>query len=86
MPKLKPLSVGLGLGITLVIIYTLRTTVSWLFPGFVATIAQRLPYDLASLQPSAILPSAYAAGIMVLFIAGFIWGIVFAWVYNWVAK
>lgn len=86
MPKLKPLSVGLSLGITLAVIYTLRTLVYWLFPGFVVTIAQKLPYDIASLQPAAILPSAYVAGIIVLFIAGLIWGIAFSLIYNWVAK
>ena len=86
MAKLKPLSVGLSLGITLVVIYTLRTLVYWLFPGFVVTIAQKLPYDIASLQPAAILPSAYAAGIIVLFIAGMVWGTVFSLIYNWISK
>lgn len=86
MPKLKPLSVGLSLGLTLAIIYTLRTLVFWLFPGFVVTIAQKLPADIASLQPSIVLPSAYVAGIILLFIAGFIWGIVFSSIYNWVTK
>ncbi|MBI2541775.1 hypothetical protein HYV80_03645 [Candidatus Woesearchaeota archaeon] len=86
MPKLKPLYTGLSLGITLAIIYTLRTLVFWMFPGFVVTIAQKLPYDIASLQPLAILPSAYVAGITFLFAAGFVWGVVFAWVHNWIAK
>lgn len=86
MPKLKPLQVGLSLGTTLAVIYTLRTLVYWMFPGFVVTIAQKLPADIASMQPSAILPSAYAAGIILLFIAGLIWGVVFSLVYNWIVK
>lgn len=86
MQKLKPLQVGLSLGVTLAVIYTLRTIVYWLFPGFVVTVAQRLPADIASMQPSAVLPSAYVAGITLLFIAGFIWGIVFSLIYNWFAK
>ena len=86
MPKLKPLSVGLSLGLTLAVIYTLRTLVFWLFPGFVVSVAQRLPYDIASMQPAAILPSAYTAGIILLFIAGLIWGIIFSFIYNWISK
>lgn len=86
MPKLKPLQVGLSLGITLAIIYTLRTLVYWLFPGFVVTLAQKLPADIASMQPSAVLMPAYLAGIILLFIAGFVWGAVFSYIYNWVAK
>lgn len=86
MPKLKPFYVGLSLGMTLAVVYTLRTLVYRLFPGFVVTVAQRMPADIAQMQPSAILPSAYFAGIILLFIAGFIWGIVFSLIFNWIAK
>ena len=85
MAKLKPLSVGLSLGIFLPVVYTLRTLVFWLFPNFIVSLAQKLPYDMTFVQPATITPGAFVIGIVVLFIAGFVWGAIFAFVYNWIA-
>jgi len=85
MKKLKPLSVGLSLGIFLPIVYTLRTIIFWMFPNFVIELMQRLPYDMAFMQPGTIIPSAFVTGVVVLFAAGFVWGIVFAYIFNWIS-
>lgn len=85
MAELKPLSVGLSLGMFLPIAYTLRTIVFWLFPNFIVNLAQKLPYDMAFVQPSTITLGAFVIGLVILFVAGFIWGVIFAFIYNWAA-
>mgnify|MGYP001587394109 FL=1 len=86
MAKLKPLSIGLTLGVFLAVIYTLRTIIVWLFPNFVVNLAKKITYNMISIQPAIITVDAFVIGLVVLFVGGLVWGIVFAWVYNWVAK
>ena len=86
MPKLKPSSVGLTLGIMLAILYTLRTIILLLFPDFVVSWANKIMYNMISIKAPAITIDAFIIGIVVLFIAGFIWGVVFSAVYNRVVK
>ena len=86
MPKLKPLSIGLTLGIFLAVIYTIRTIIIWLFPNFVVNLAKKVTYNMIFIQPAAITLDAFVIGVVVLFVAGLIWGIVFGIVYNWVAR
>ena len=86
MAKLKPLSIGLTLGVFLAVIYTLRTIIVWLFPNFVVNLARKVTYNMISIQPAIITVDAFVIGLVVLFVGGLVWGIVFAWVYNWVAK
>jgi len=86
MAKLKPLSVGLSLGIFLPTVYALRTIIFWLFPNLIVSLAQKLPYDMGSIQPGTIIPSSFVIGVFVLFIVGFVGGIIFALVYNRIAK
>ena len=86
MPKLKPLSVGLSLGLFLAVIYLIRTIIIWLFPDFVVNLSKKVTYNMISIQPAVITVDAFVIGVVVLFVGGFIWGIVFAYVYNWVAR
>jgi len=82
MTKLKPLLVGLSLGISFSIVYTLRTAIFWMFPNFIVSLSQKLPYDMAFIQPGKIIATAFLAGIAALFVAGMVFGIIFALVYN----
>lgn len=86
MAKLKPLSVGLALGVFLAICYVIRTIVIWLFPNFIVNLAQRVTYNMLALQPPVITIDAFVIGIILLFVGGLITGIIFALVYNWVGK
>lgn len=86
MAKLKPLTIGLTLGLFLAVIYTIRTIIIWLFPNFVVNLAKKITYNMISIQPAVITIDAFVIGVVVLFVAGLVWGIVFAWVYNRVAK
>lgn len=86
MAKLKPLLVGLSLGIFLALIYTIRTVIIQLFPNFVLTIAKKISYSMIFIQPAIITFDAFVIGVVVLFIGGLVWGIVFSLIYNWVAK
>ncbi|MBI2654445.1 hypothetical protein HYX02_06590 [Candidatus Woesearchaeota archaeon] len=86
MAKLKPLSLGLALGVFLVICYVIRTIVIWLFPNFVVNLAKKVTYNMLALQPPVITIDAFVIGLVVLFVGGLITGIIFAWVYNWVGK
>ncbi len=86
MPKLKPLTIGLTFGIFLAILYTLRTIVLMLFPDFVVNWANKIMYNMISIKAPAITIDAFVIGIVVLFIAGFICGVVFSLVYNKVVK
>ena len=86
MPKLKPAKIGLTLGLMLVILYTLRTIILLLFPDFVVNFANKIMYNMISIGMPVITIDAFVTGIIVLFIAGFIWGVVFAFVYNKVVK
>ena len=82
MAKLKPLSVGLSLGIFLPIVYALRTIIFWIFPNLIVSLSQKLPYDMAFIQPGTIIVNAFLIGMVVLFVVGLIFGIIFAFVYN----
>lgn len=86
MAKLKPSSVGLSLGLFLAILYTLRTIILWLFPNFAVNVANKVMYKMITINPPAITVDSFVIGVIVLFVAGLVWGIVFAWVYNWIAK
>ena len=86
MAKLKSLSAGLALGVFLAVIYTVRTIIIWLFPNFVVNLAKKMTYNMIYIQPAVITIDSFVIGVVVLFIGGLIWGIVFAWIYNWIAK
>ena len=86
MAKLKPTKIGLTLGIMLAILYTLRTIVLLLFPDFVVSWANKIMYNMISVKEPVITVNAFVIGVVVLFIAGFVWGIVFSLVYNKVVK
>ena len=86
MAKLNPTKIGLALGIMLAILYTLRTIILLLFPNFVVNLANKIMYNMISIKTPAITIDAFVTGIVVLFIAGFIWGVVFSAVYNKVVK
>lgn len=86
MAKLKGTKIGLALGIMLAILYTLRTIILMLFPDFVINWANKIMYNMVSIKTPVITIDAFIIGIAVLFIAGFIWGVVFSAVYNRVVK
>jgi len=86
MTKLKPTKIGLILGLMLAILYTLRTIVLLLFPNFAVNWANKIMYNMIPIKEPVITVDAFAVGVVVLFIAGFIWGIVFSLVYNKVVK
>ena len=86
MAKLKPLSIGLTLGVMLAVLYTLRTIILLLFPDFVVNFANKIMYSMISIRMPVITIDAFVTGVVVLFVAGFILGIVFALVYNKVVK
>mgnify|MGYP001568324538 FL=1 len=86
MAKLKPLTIGLTLGAFLAVIYAIRTIIIWLFPNFVVNLAKKITYNMISIQPAVITVDAFVIGLVVLFVAGLVWGIIFAWVYNKVVK
>ena len=86
MPKLKPAKIGLTLGLMLAVLYTIRTIILLLFPDFVVNFANKIMYNMISIGMPVITIDAFVTGIIVLFIAGFIWGVVFAFVYNKVVK
>src|SRR3989338_1166893 len=58
MPKLKPSSIGLTLGVFLAILYTIRTIIIWLFPNFVVNLAKKITYNMISIQPAIITADA----------------------------
>ena len=82
MAKLKPTKIGLALGLMLAILYTLRTVVLLLFPDFVVNVGNKIMYNMIDIKIPVITIDAFVTGVVVLFIAGFIWGIVFSLVYN----
>ena len=86
MAKLKGTKIGLTLGAFLAVIYTIRTIILWIFPDFVVNLARKITYNMIPIQPAVITTDAFAIGVVVLFVGGLVWGIVFAWVYNWIAK
>lgn len=87
MPKkLSSTSIGLALGVFLAILYTLHTIVIWLFPNFVVNLAKKVTNNMISIQPPILTVDTFVIGIVVLFVAGLVWGTIFAWVYNWVGK
>ena len=86
MAKLKGAKIGLALGAMLAILYTLRTIVLLLFPDFVVNWANKIMYNMVSIKEPVITVDAFVTGVIVLFVAGVIWGVVFSWVYNKVAN
>ena len=86
MPKLKPLTIGLTLGVFLAFIYTIRTIIIWLFPNFIVNLAKKITYNMISIQPAVITIDAFVIGVVVLLVGGLVWGIVFALVYNWIVR
>ena len=86
MAKLNPTKIGLALGIMLAILYTLRTIVLLLFPDFVVNWANKIMYNMVAIKMPVITVDAFVTGTVVLFIAGFIWGVVFSAVYNKIVK
>ena len=86
MAKLKPASVGLALGLMLAILYTIRAIVLLLFPNFAVNVAKKVVNNVISIQPPVITSDSYVIGVVVVFIAGLVWGIIFSWVYNLVSK
>jgi len=86
MAKLKPLTIGLTLGTFLAVIYAIRTVIIWLFPNFVVNLAKKITYNMISIQPAVITVDAFVIGLVVLFVAGLVWGVVFSLVYNKVVK
>ena len=86
MPKLKPLSIGLSLGLMLAVLYTLRTIILLLFPDFVVSWANKVMYNMISIRMPVITIDAFVIGVIVLFIAGFVLGTLFSLVYNKVVK
>ena len=82
MAKLKGTKIGLTLGLMLAVLYTLRTIVLLLFPDFVVSWANKIMYSMISIKMPVITIDAFVTGIIVLFVAGFIWGVVFSLVYN----
>ena len=86
MAKLKPLTIGLTLGAFLAVIYAIRTVIIWLFPNFVVNLAKKITYNMISIQPAVITVDAFVIGLVVLFVAGLVWGVVFSLVYNKVVK
>ena len=86
MAKLKGTKIGLTLGLMLAVLYTLRTIILLLFPDFVVSWANKIMYNMISIRMPVITIDAFVTGVIVLFAAGFIWGIVFSLVYNKVVK
>ena len=86
MAKLKATKIGLTLGLMLAVLYIIRTIVLLLFPDFVVNFANKIVYNMISIRMPIITIDVFVAGVIVLFIAGFIWGIVFSLVYNKVGK
>lgn len=86
MAKLKPTSVGLALGLMLAIVYTVRAVVLLLFPNFAVNVAKKVVSNMIPIQPPVITADSYVIGVVTVFIAGLIWGIIFSWAHNWVAK
>ena len=86
MAKIKPLSIGLTLGVFLAVIYAVRTIVIWLFPNFVVNLARKVTNNMLLIQIPVITSDALVIGIATFFIVGLIWGAIFAWIYNWTAK
>ena len=86
MPKLKPLSIGLTLGVMLAILYTIRTLALLLFPNFIVNVANKLMYKMISINLPVITIDSYVIGVIALFVGGLVLGIAFGLVYNKVAK
>ena len=86
MPKLKPSSIGLTLGVMLAVLYTLRTIALLLFPNFIVNVANKIVYNMISIKVPVITIDAFVIGIIALFIGGFVLGYVFSLVYNKVGK
>ena len=86
MPKLTQIKIGFTLGIMLAILYTIRTIILLLFPGFVVNWANKVMYNMIAIKVPVITIESFVVGVIVLFIGGFVLGTVFSLVYNRVAK
>ena len=86
MPKLKPISIGLTLGVMLAVLYTLRTIALLLFPNFIVNVANKITYKMISVNLPVITLDAFVIGLIAIFIGGLVLGIVFSLVYNRVGK
>ena len=86
MAKLKPLSVGLSLGLMLAVIYTIRTIALLLFPDFLVNVASKIMYKMIAINLPVVTLGSYAIGVIALFIGGFVFGALFGAVYNKVGK
>ena len=86
MPKLKPISIGLTLGVMLAILYTLRTIALLWFPNFIVNAANKITYKMILINLPVITIDSYAIGVIALFVGGFFLGTVFSLVYNRVGK
>ena len=86
MAKLKPVSLGLTLGVMLVILSTLKTIFLLLFPNFIVNVSNKIMYRMITINPPIITIDSFVISLIVLFIDGLVLGIIFAWVYNWVNK
>ena len=86
MANLNAKSVGLSLGSLLAILYTIRTIFLLLFPDFLVKYVNKIMYNMISIKEPVITADAFVIGIVVLFVAGFIFLAVFSLVYNKVVK
>jgi hypothetical protein len=86
MNKLKPITVGMTLSATVVVLYLLCALAVWIAPGSVAAVLNLVAHsvNLAPLFQQAAemsLPSLLG-GTLVLAIYFFVTGWLFAWIYN----
>ena len=86
MAKLKPLSVGLALGIMLAILSTLKTIFLLLFPNFIVNVSNKIMYRMIAINPPVITIDSFVIVIVTLFFGGLVLGVVFSLVYNKVVK
>ena len=84
--KLKPTSIGLTLGILLVILTTLKTIIIYLFPDLIVKYSNKITYGMISIRPPVITSDAFVIVIAAVFFGGLVLGIAFSWVYNWVVR
>ena len=86
MAKLKPLSVGLALGIMLAVLSALKTIFLLLFPNFIVNISNKIMYRMITVNLPVITIDSFVIVIVTLFFGGLALGVVFSLVYNKVMK
>ena len=82
MAKLKPIKIGLTLGLMLAVLSTLKTIFLLLFPNFIVKISNKIVYGMITINPPVITIDSFVIIIVTLFFGGFVWGIVFSLIYN----